>query len=264
MNTQNFKKQHQVKQSGASMVELMVALLVVSFLMIAMVAMFLSSRSSFIGQEQVGRLQENGRYAFSLITKEIERAGYRPEVWEPPRLGFAFTVNTTNGSGTNPDTIELQFESDEDCLGAFNPVTNAIVLPDGTTVNVPRHDQRLVSFSILNDELIYVCSYGPRNGALVEQINTAVAEGIENLQIQYGEDLTNDLSVNNWVNAGGWNNMSDVVAVRIAMSVSTPEIVQIDDDTRTHDLYSHTTTAAGDQRIRRVYSGLISVRNLTL
>ena len=264
MNTLKFKRQQQVKQSGSSMVELMVALLVVSLLMIAMVAMFLSSRASFIGQEQIGRLQENGRYAFNLITKEIERAGYRPEVWEPPRLGFAFTNNTTNGSGTDSDTIELQYESNEDCLGAFNTTTDAIILPDGSTVNVPRHEQRLVNFSILNNELIYVCSYGPINGALVEQINTAVAEGIENLQIQYGENLTNDLSVNNWVNAGGWNNMSDIVAVRIAMSVRTPEIVRIENDTRTHDLYSHTTTAAGDQRIRRVYSGLISVRNLTL
>lgn len=264
MNIIKFKRQEKVKQGGASMVELMVALLVVSLLMIAMVAMFLSSRASFIGQEQIGRLQENGRYAFSLITKEIERAGYRPEVWEPPRLGFAFTNNTTNGSGTNSDTIELQYESDEDCFGAFNTATVAIVLPDGTTVNVPRHDQRLVSFSVLNDELIYVCSYGPRNGTLAEQINTAVAEGVENLQIQYGEDLTNDLSVNSWVDAGSWGNLFDIVAVRIAMSVSTPESVRIDNDTRTYDLYSHTTTAAGDQRIRRVYSGLISVRNLTL
>ncbi len=264
MKKLNFRKRLPHDQNGVSLIELMVTLLIVSLLIIAMVVIFLSGRASFLGQEQVGRLQENGRFAFNLMTKEIQRAGYRPVVWEPPKLGFAFTNNSINGSGTGSDSIELQYESDMDCLGVFNTVTEAVTLPDGTTTDVPSHYQKLVSFSVLNDELLYVCSYGPVNGTLVTQINTAVAEGVENLQIQYGEDLTNDLSVNTWVNAGGWNNLFDVVAVRIAMSVHTPEQVRIEADTGTLDLYGMTTTAAGDRRIRRVYSGQVSVRNLTL
>jgi len=264
MNTMISKTLSQYKQRGVSLIELMVALLVVSLLIIAMVVIFLSGRASFIGQEQLGRLQENGRYAFNLMTDEIQRAGYRPEVWELPRLGFAFTNNSVNGSGSASDTIELQYEFDKDCFGAFNTATVPVTLPDGTVVNVPRFDQRLVSFSVVNNELIYNCSYGPVNGTLAVQINSAVADGVENLQIQYGEDLTNDLSVNTWVNAGGWNNLFNVVAVRIAMAVRTPEQIRLDADTSTLDLYGITTAAAGDQRIRRVYSGQVSIRNLTL
>lgn len=264
MNTLIHKRLSQNKQCGASLIEVMVSLLIVSLLMIAMVVIFLSGRASFIGQEQLGRLQENGRYAFNLMTKEIHRAGYRPEVWELPRLGFAFTLNSVNGTGIGSDVIELQYEFDKDCFGAFNTATVPITQPDGTVVNVPRFDQRLVSFSVVNNELLYSCSYGPVNGALAVQINSAVADGVENLQIQYGEDLTNDLSVNSWVNAGGWNNLFDVVAVRIAMAVRTPEQIRLDADTQTLDLYGLTTAAAGDRRIRRVYSGQVSVRNLTL
>lgn len=264
MNAPNLKKPLQITQYGASLVELMVTLLIVSLLIIAMVVVFLSGRASFIGQEQVGRLQENGRYAFNLMTKEIQRAGYRPVTWEPPALGFAFTNNSVDGGGTGSDTIELQYEADRDCFGTFNTVTESVTLPDGTTASVPSHYHKLISFSVLNDELMYGCSYGPVNGTLVSQINAAVAEGVENLQIQYGEDLTRDLSVNTWVNAGGWNNLFDVVAVRIAMSVHTPEQLRVDADSRTLDLYGLTTAAASDRRIRRVYSGQVSVRNLTL
>ena len=264
MNSPNLKKQLQIRQYGASLVELMITLLIVSLLIIAMVVIFLSGRASFLGQEQVGRLQENGRYAFNLMTKEIQRAGYRPVTWEPPALGFAFTNNSVDGGGAGSDTIELQYESDRDCYGTFNTVTESVTLPDGTTASVPSHYHKLISFSVLNDELMYGCSYGPVNGTLVSQINAAVAEGVENLQIQYGEDLTRDLSVNTWVNAGGWNNLFDVVAVRIAMSVHTPEQLRVDADSRTLDLYGLTTAAASDRRIRRVYSGQVSVRNLTL
>ncbi|MGB7453470.1 MAG: PilW family protein [Lysobacterales bacterium] len=264
MNTLNYKRLSQNKQRGVSLIELMVALVIVSFLIVAMVVIFLSGRASFLGQEQLGRLQENGRYAFNLMTKEIQRAGYRTVVWEPPRLGFAFTNNSVNGTGSGSDVIELQYEFDKDCFGAYNTATVPVTLPDGTIVNVPRFDQRLISFGVVNNQLIYNCSYGPVNGALAVQINSAVADGVENLQIQYGEDLTNDLSVNRWVNAGGWNNLFDVVAVRIAMAVRTPEQIRLDADTRTLDLYGLTTAAAGDQRIRRVYSGQVSIRNLTL
>lgn len=264
MKTLTCKRLSQNRQRGVSLIELMVALVIVSLLIVAMVVIFLSGRASFIGQEQLGRLQENGRYAFNLMTTEIQRAGYRPVVWEPPALGFAFTINTVDGGGSASDVIELQYEFDKDCFGAFNTATEPVTQPDGTIINVPRYDQRLINFSVVNNELIYNCSYGPINGALAVQINSAVADGVENLQIQYGEDLTNDLSVNNWVDAGGWNNLFDVVAVRIAMAVRTPEQIRLDADTSTLDLYGITTAAAGDQRIRRVYSGQVSVRNLTL
>lgn len=254
------------RQRGVSLIELMIALLLSSLIILAMVSVFIAGRASFLTQEQVARQQENGRFAWELITGELQEAGYHPVVWDPPALGFALTNNTTDGGGLNPDTLELQYESDRNCFGAENTVTEAVTQPNGTNVNVPQYYQKLARFAVdgTTDQLVYTCSYGPVNGALVQQINAPVADGIENLQIQYGEDTTGDLSVNQWVNAGAWTNFFDVVSVRIAVVVATPEEFTVEDDTQTFDLYSGTSTAAGDNRARKVFAGQVNLRNLTL
>ena len=252
-------------QAGVGLIEIMVALVVVSLLTIVMITVFLSSRASFLTQEQVGRMQESGRYAWHLIAAEIQRAGYRREPWDPPKLGFAFTANTADGGGKSPDVIELQYETDRDCFSDYNSVTEDLLQPDGVSkLTVPRYYQKVIRFSVDNDQLLYRCSYGPPNGTLTQQIDNPVADGIENLQIQYGEDLTRDFSVNRWVDAGDWNNFSNVVSVRVAVLARTPEEFTTEADQETFDLYGVTIDPAGDNRIRRVYPGQISVRNLTL
>ncbi len=253
-------------QRGLTLIELMIALLLSSLLVLAMIYLFMAGRASFLTQEQVARQQENGRFAWELITKELQESGYHPVVWDPPSLGFALTNQTSDGGGLTPDQIELQYESDRDCLGVPNTVTEPVTQPTGTVVNVPRYYQKLARFTVdaTTDQLLYTCSYGPVNGALVQQINGPVADGIENLQIQYGEDTTGDLSVNQWVNAGAWSNFFDVVSVRIAVVVATPEEFTIETDDQTFDLYSATTTAASDRRARKVFAGQINLRNLTL
>lgn len=267
MNLLSLKSMHK-RQKGLSLVELMVALLVSSLLISGMVAMFLSGRASFLTQEQMGRLQENGRFAFSLMSREIQESGYHRQIWDPPQLGFAFTVNTLEGSGTTSDQLELQYESDRDCRDNYNTVLEAVTRPDGTAINVPQFYQKLVRFSVVNDQLIYQCSYGEINGTLTEQINEAIADGVENLQIQYGEDRTGDFSVNQWVSAGAWTNLFNVVAVRVALLLRTPESFATQAEAQTFDLYGTTLTfgsdAVEDRRVRRVYSGEISLRNLTL
>lgn len=252
------------QQRGVSMIELMVSLVIASFLIAGMVLIFLSGRASFVTQEQVGRLQENGRYAYQLIKQEIQNSGYHHEAWEPPQLGVGMTVNTVNGAGNSPDTLELQYESDKDCNGAFNTVTVSVTKPDGTAINVPAHYQRLVRFTVVNNQLIYTCSYGQINGALTQQVNSVVADGVENLQVQFGEDTNGNLSANNWVDDVSTIDLFNVVALRVAMVVATPEIVSIENDAQTYDLYAATTTAANDARIRRVYGGEITLRNATL
>ncbi len=251
-------------QFGLGLIELMIALLIVVLLSIVAVMMYSAGRTSYLTQEQMGRLQENGRFAFQLITNEVQRAGFREQVWEPPQFGFAFTGNTQDGGDNAPDVIELQYETDRDCLRAFNTVTETVTRPDGSTLTKPLFHLKRVRFSVVNNQLIYQCLYGPPNGTLALQINDAVADGVENLQVQYGEDLTGDFSVNRWVNAGNWTEFSDVVAVRIGLSVRTPEEFPVEQDAQTLDLYGAITSAAGDRRLRNVYSGEVSVRNLTL
>jgi type IV pilus assembly protein PilW len=61
---------------GFSLVELMVALVITLILLAGIGQIFLSSKKSFLVQDSLGRLQENGRYAMETIAQDVRRAGF--------------------------------------------------------------------------------------------------------------------------------------------------------------------------------------------
>ena len=64
------------RQRGFSLVELMVALTIGSFLIIGAVTVYVQSRNSYTVNETVARLQENARFALSTIEPDIRLANY--------------------------------------------------------------------------------------------------------------------------------------------------------------------------------------------
>jgi type IV pilus assembly protein PilW len=70
----NFNNKH--RQSGFSLIELLVAVTLGLFLMTALVEVLLSGNRSFTSANHLSRLQENGRIATSMIATDLKRAGY--------------------------------------------------------------------------------------------------------------------------------------------------------------------------------------------
>lgn len=66
-------------QSGLTLVELMVALVISSFLVGGILVMHLSGRSTFIETGQLSRIQENVRFASDYMIRDIRNAGFRDE-----------------------------------------------------------------------------------------------------------------------------------------------------------------------------------------
>ena len=87
------------------MVELMVALVITLILLAGIGQIFLSSKKSFVIQNNLSRIQENGRYAMDVLVSDLRRAGY----W-----GGNADLTTIGGSlGTN-------MGEDEACTNASN------------------------------------------------------------------------------------------------------------------------------------------------
>jgi len=80
------------------MVELMVALVITLILLAGIGQIFLSSKKSFVIQNNLARIQENGRYALDVVVSDLRRAGY----W-----GGNADISTIIGSeGINPAATE--------------------------------------------------------------------------------------------------------------------------------------------------------------
>ncbi len=65
------------RQSGFSLVELMVAILIGSLLIIGVTELFNNSFRTGLSNTELARMQENGRIALEVIGADARRAGYR-------------------------------------------------------------------------------------------------------------------------------------------------------------------------------------------
>lgn len=64
-------------QRGLSIIELMIALVISSFLILGIVQIYLDNKRSYVFQQGQGGNQENSRFAAMLIEKQVIKAGYR-------------------------------------------------------------------------------------------------------------------------------------------------------------------------------------------
>lgn len=116
------------RQQGFSLVELMTALLIGLLLMGGLSTMFVTTKRNYTAQDSMARLQENGRIALQILSREIRAAGY---------YGCANTAdsitNTLNGGassfGRYSTDVPLQGAESTESGGTLLP--GAVALPAG-------------------------------------------------------------------------------------------------------------------------------------
>jgi hypothetical protein len=102
-----------------------------------------------------------------------------------------------------------------------------------------------------------------------------IADGVEQMQILYGEDTSDDKVPDSFVDAAAVANWSNVVAVKVGILVRSPHEYGGNTDTNTYNLFTGekgcVVGAAGCvgpmtafRGPRRVYSAMVEIRNRTV
>jgi type IV pilus assembly protein PilW len=106
------------RESGFSIIELMVAMGLSMLLLIGVITVFSSSRSTYEVSDRIARLQENGRFALDAVVRDIREAGYQGCTRDLP--GNAKSISTLNqpaamalitGYTTSPAVFGLNYTS---------------------------------------------------------------------------------------------------------------------------------------------------------
>jgi type IV pilus assembly protein PilW len=98
-------------QQGVTLIELMVALLIGSILLIGAISVFGDSRRTFRTSEIIARLQENARFAMDTIEPDIRAAAY----W-----GLANGYTLIEGTATAADPVPAGMTVTGDCAQNFS------------------------------------------------------------------------------------------------------------------------------------------------
>jgi len=232
-------------------------------LMIGAAAMLmLSNRSTFLAVDTSSRIQENGRFALSILADNIRMAGfYDPVTSGPSNFMFngtcgTFNPCTANGAGTASDRIAVMFnppgDNERDCTGAATDDSAAEA--NNTFANV----FYLVTGANGVNSLVcrgYNTSTGAWNAAA-----QPIIDGIDAMQLQYGVLDTDQ--VESYVSADRVTNWGEVRSVRISLLVSDGAPTgSAEQETRSYDMADAGTLTFTDKYQRRLFSTTVVINN---
>ena len=175
------------KQNGLTLIELMIAITLGSIVTILLISLFINSKQSYRTQENLSRLQENGRFAMTFISQDIRMADYwgclAPDAATPNldnnidntffdivEAGASGAILGTNNNADNGDLIEDGTDTIT-LKGASTSSAGAVVMATMVNSNTPVTIQNTHSFSQGQPVLISNCT----NGDLFVIINAAAS-----------------------------------------------------------------------------------------
>jgi type IV pilus assembly protein PilW len=220
------------RQLGLTLVELMIALTLGLFVAGAASALFLSTKSTYVAQDEEARIVDSGRYAIENVTRALRQASY--EEWGTVTSPI---VNTPSMSGNlrGLDAHSLKSNTPDIQAPLSKAVNGSDVLAirffgagagphgDGSVVNcagfgvgAPADQQSAeedrgwsiyyVAESSSGEPELY-CKYRGESGWGAQ----AIVQGVESFQVLYGLDSDGDGRVNRFVRADEINALDNTL-----------------------------------------------------
>ena len=235
------------KQQGMTLLEIMIAMLIGLFLLGGVLQIFINSNRSYRMQDNLSRMQENGRFAMEFISRDLRMADYRACFSNAPVAGAVAGANNVAPVlplTASTDSITI-IKGSNACTD-----TNAACVVDACSAaciapgpgGCGPNPTTTTAYSILQDASGEPALFKGIDGAAAQ----AQIEGVENMQILYGEDTDANGTPNYYVDSNTVVNMNNVVSVRITLTTRT---------------INNRLTKTGDGRLRQIYTSTIGVRN---
>ncbi|KZX61644.1 MULTISPECIES: PilW family protein [unclassified Alcanivorax] len=247
------------KQSGFSLVELMVAMLVGLVVTGAALQLLITNNRTFALQQATSRVQENGQLVLRFLVRDLRRTGLDQNVAAGPEgVLFSATGGLPGSSDGSTDRLTISYHGTTDCEGGGT----------GVVVRV------INSYYVSNDGLF--CDGNLSGGSGIELVS-----GVEGFKVKYGVDESPDgaMGVTTFVgatNAAGYitqeqseagvpGAVGTVVAVRLALLLSE-ESDSLPDGGAEQTFYllgnKVTRSDTDSKAVRRMFTSTVLLRNV--
>ncbi len=218
----NMHRQGPRAQRGFTLVELMVTVAIALFLLGGLVTIVQNVRQANQSQTAISLLQDEQRFAMTVLTDAIQAGGYFPDpqayssanfgVLGAFQSGSAFAGSHVTGVADSAaqDTIATRFWTEKD----YGPI-----LCDGTDTSVPAGPtEYTITFSLAGNTLQCQVNNGPQ---------VPLVTGVAAMAVYYGVNRVNpnaDYNVDTYVTWDNMNNQdfTNINAVRMVLTFVNP------------------------------------------
>ena len=269
--------------AGFSLVELMIAMMLGLFLMSGVIQLFLSSSQTYSVVTSQSQSQESGRFGLFFLTRSLRHAGYWGEIgikkqfnahemFETDAVVFGSNDDSSIAEVVNgTDELYIRMAGARDgniqtCLG--EALTQNKIAIDRYFVAPPQGSEKASSLfctsQIYNiDTTTYeITPPDPSNPVITK--TQPLLNGIENMQILYGIDTSNDAgaATTTYVTADTIppNKWNTIRAIKVALLSTSNEFTAGINNNQTYTLLDQAVTV-DDKRPRMVFQQLVSLRN---
>lgn len=223
-------------QRGLSLVELMVAMAISSFLILGITQIYLDNKRNYLYQQGQGENLENGRFALMLIGERLSKAGYRRnpslgmDIAFPAQTGTGHVVNCNFAAGqavvrVDDATLCLRYqprdEHETNCLGNTFSGTSDLSTPyDSDTTQAHFNSNDIMIEKIVLENGALKCS-------VRDQAAQELVSNIAGLYFDYG--VNSDISllkVNSYTTTPGSGDIIRALRYSTLLVASTNNLTQ--------------------------------------
>jgi len=252
------------RQSGYTLLELLVAMILGLFILGGMVQINIASKKTYQISSYSSVLQDDLKNANYHLSLAARKAGFRSAPWMntdyafPTDLVFAKKGQVVTGSDgatvTDSDIFKIRYQGSGD--GAGTP-DNVVVDCIGGALD--SGDIAVVTFDVLQNTLRCTSNNETQGTTQTEEL----VSNIENMQILYGIDTDGNNYANHYINASTVTDWRKAVSMRIALLLKTTHEIYNFSDNKTITLNDITLPAPNDRFMRMQSVSTISLRNVT-
>ncbi len=260
----NYKHQ----QQGVSLIELMISITLGVVIINAALQFAINTKITYGLNNDISRIQENGRLAMEIITTDLQMAGYQTPLTKrrtAPNFFLhkknPFNAYLLNDSGANSDRLAIQYDpppddgTDADCLGITIPADN--ILANVYTVADSNND---------GVNSLYCRGFNVTTNSWLGSGAQPLIDGIDNLQALYRVTNPNSTPATYRYISADQLTITDypnITAVRVAVLVGNGLTTgSSENKTRQYRLLdSNITIHTNDRQLRRIYSTTVQLNN---
>ncbi len=273
-----------LKQSGMTLVELLIAMGLGIFLMAGVIQVFLGSKQTYSTINAQSHMQENGRFAMDFMARTVRHGGYLTAVTIDELLDENLHAETFEASGefamgaviagVNNDAGTADSKDDTDVVRVRVKGSTDNLVADCQGVAIAASEWADIRYFV-SDDGEFRCQAVREDGAAS---TATLVEGIDDLQIQYGintsgamknfvfEDDRPDeqvIAASQFVNADDmtadtWEN---VVSIKVALLASSDGAPLERSVAQSYELLDNGAVEYQDGKVRQIFTQTISLRN---